>query len=54
MTKVIETAGLSAAPPAGPTRRDLVREVRKVLRDPNAPEDAVDDALEALIELSKE
>lgn len=49
----ITTAGLEAGPPSNP-RRDLIKSIRAVLRRQDATEDEDVDALEALLELSKE
>lgn len=48
----ITTAGMDSLAPN--PRRELVRGIRKVLRNPSATEDEDVDALEALIEMSKE
>lgn len=51
----IFTAGLdSLAPPASNPRRELIKGIRAVLRRTDATEDEDVDALEALLELSKE
>lgn len=52
---VITTAGLDtpAQAPSNP-RRDLIKGIRAVLRRTDATEDEDVDALEALIEMSKE
>lgn len=51
----ITTAGLDAAPqPQSNPRRELIRGIRKILRNPAATEDEDVDALEALIEMSKD
>lgn len=52
--KPITQAGRNYAPtrPA-PNKRDIIQELRRTIRDPASPEAAVDDALEALIELAK-
>lgn len=53
---VISSAGkldLSAVPALDP-RKEAIRAVRKILRDPAASDDQVDDALEALVELTKD
>jgi hypothetical protein len=49
----IFTAGLEEGPVANP-RRDLIKGIRAVLRRTDATEDEDVDALEALVELSKE
>lgn len=54
MADVILTAGLPAADKATSPKRELIKQVRQVLRNPQASDDEVDDALEALTELSKE
>jgi hypothetical protein len=53
MTRVITTAGreLEAAGPR--TRREVIQRVRQVLRDTNASDEDVDDALETVVELAK-
>lgn len=57
MSDIITTAGLERVF-SGPTkfnkRKEAIREVRSKLRNPNATDDEWDDALDALIELSKE
>ena len=54
MTRVISTAGKApAAPKPGTTRREAISRIRAVLRNPQAPDTQVDDALEALTELAK-
>jgi hypothetical protein len=50
----IFTAGLESAPAASNPRRDLIKGIRAVLRRSDATEDEDVDALEALIEMSKE
>jgi hypothetical protein len=49
------TAGLdsSAVPQVNP-RRELIKSIRSVIRRQDATDDEMDDALEALVELSKE
>jgi hypothetical protein len=55
MIEPIVTAGLGIQlAPASNPRRDLVKGIRAVLRRQDATEDEDVDALEALIELSKE
>jgi hypothetical protein len=49
----ITTAGRDEAPAANP-RKDAIRLIRTALRKPDATDDEVDSALEALIELSKD
>jgi len=51
--RVITTAGVSTTPVKA-SRRDAVRLVREALFKPDATDDDRDDALEALVELSKE
>lgn len=52
---VIVTAG-KTVPVASPTnpRREAIKAVRQIIRDPLSTDDQVEDALEALVELSKE
>lgn len=54
MAEVIFTAGksLPTAPPD--LRREAIRSVRQIIRNPASTDDQVDDALEALLELTKE
>jgi hypothetical protein len=58
MAQVIDTAGLTpASAPSQPVenpRRAAVRAIRLVLRKPDATDDELDDAYEALLELAKE
>lgn len=62
MSEMVKSAGLqaalaSAAGPQGPSpspRRERVRLIRQVLRKTDATDDELDDAYEALIELSKD
>lgn len=62
MAEVIKTAGLTEAVAAqgspsasAPSpRRDAIRIIRSTLRNQQASDDEVDDALEALLELSKD
>jgi hypothetical protein len=64
MSQVVKTAGLQAAlASVGPSaqekaptspRRQRVQLIRQVLRKQDASDDEMDDALEALIELSKD
>jgi hypothetical protein len=49
----ITTAGQADPAPADP-RKDAIRLIRTALRKPDATDDEVDSALEALIELSKD
>lgn len=54
MAEPILTAGrLTAQAPQDP-RKESVKAVRKVLRDPASTDEQVEDALEALLELTKE
>lgn len=53
MAAPITTAGRDEAPAANP-RKDAIRLIRTALRKPDATDDEVDSALEALIELSKD
>lgn len=54
MAEPITTAGLApGAPPADP-RKEAIRLIRTTLRKPDATDDEMDSALEALIELSKD
>lgn len=51
----ITTAGLDSLAPSAPSpRRELIKNIRAVLRRQDATEDEDLDALEALVELSKE
>lgn len=54
MAEVIDTAGRADAPPPVDPRREAIKAVRAVLRKVSATDDEVDDALEALVELSKD
>jgi hypothetical protein len=55
MMEVITTAGLDAViGPQPDSKREALRKVRAVLRNPQATDDDYDDALDALTELSKE
>jgi hypothetical protein len=55
MLEPIITAGLdSLAPQPTNPRRELIRSISKVLRKADATEAEHEDALEALVELSKE
>lgn len=47
-------AGQSQGAPAASPRRQRVALVRQVLRKPDATDDEMDDALEALLELAKD
>lgn len=49
----ITTAGLDSAPAADP-RKSAIKVIRTALRKPDATDDEVDSALEALIELAKD
>lgn len=53
MAAPITTAGRADETPANP-RKDAIRLIRTALRKPDATDDEVDSALEALIELSKD
>lgn len=59
MSEVVKTAGLqealvsSATYPSSP-RRDAIKLIRATLRNQAASDEEVDDALDALIELSKD
>lgn len=50
----IVTAGLDSQAPASDPRRELIRSISKVLRKQDATEAEHEDALEALVELSRE
>jgi hypothetical protein len=50
---VIKTAGREAPAPQGSAKREAIARIRAVLRNQNAPDAQVDDALEALTELSR-
>ncbi len=52
--EIITTAGMGPSTPATDPRRELIKGIRQVLRRPDATEDEDVDALEALIEMSKE
>lgn len=52
--EVITTAGLEPSGPGPNPKRDALKRVREVLRNPSATDDDYDDALDALTELSKE
>lgn len=52
--EVITTAGLESPAPQANPKRDALKRVREVLRNPTATDDDYDDALDALTELSKE
>ena len=54
MADLITTAGRAEASPATDPRRDAIRLIRTALRNPQATDDEVDSALEALVELSKD
>lgn len=56
MAEVIYTAGKFAAPTVAPfdPRKEAIRAVRKIIRDITSTDDQIEDALEALVELSKE
>lgn len=50
----ITTAGLTSLSPPTNQRRELIKGIRAVLRRPDATEAEDVDALEALVEMSKE
>jgi len=52
--EVVTTAGLEFAPAKPTPRREAIQRIRAVLRNNQATEAESDDALEALVELSKE
>jgi hypothetical protein len=56
MAEVIFTAGKLVAGPVATSspRKEAIRQVRSVIRNPQATDDEVEDALEALLELSKD
>ncbi len=54
MSEPIFTAGLTTVQAAPNPRRDAIRAVRAVMRNPKSTDEDVDDALEALVELSKD
>ena len=55
MSDVITTAGRPRDIPTRPdARKDMIRLIRTALRKPDATDDEVDGALEALVELAKE
>ena len=49
--ELVLTAGLGPKP--GDPRKEALREVRRVIRSPESTDEQVEDALEALIELSR-
>lgn len=49
----ITTAGRDEAPQADP-RKEAIRHIRSIMRKPDATDDEVDGALEALLELAKD
>jgi len=51
--RVITTAGKALPSAPAPDRKSIIAELRRTIRDPRAPESAVDDALEAIIELAR-
>jgi hypothetical protein len=51
--RVITTAGRAAPVKPGSAKREAIARVRAVLRDPKASDAQVDDALEALTEISR-
>jgi len=54
MAELIFSAGLAEAAKPTSTRRDAIKMIRATLRKQESSDDEVDEALEALIELSKE
>lgn len=54
MADPILTAGAAQPAPQADPRKDAIRLIRTALRKPDATDDEVDSALEALIELSKD
>lgn len=53
MARVITTAGREAPPDPRSARREAISRIRQVLRAPEARDEDVDDALEALTELAR-
>lgn len=55
MAEVITSAGLASVEMPAPSdpRKDAIRSVRAVIRNPKSTDADIDDALEALIELSR-
>lgn len=51
--RVIINAGREAAPKAGAGKREAIGKIRAALRNSQASDEDVDDALEALVELAK-
>ena len=55
MAEPITTAGTAVAKSSAPnSRKDSIKAVRAILRNATASDAEVDDALEALVELSKD
>lgn len=54
MADPIVTAGRADPQPAPNPRKEAIRLIRTALRKPDATDDEVDSALEALVELSKD
>ena len=56
MAEVFLTAGKNpfGSLPLEDPKKDAIQAVRRILRNPQSTDDQVDDALEALIELTKE
>lgn len=54
MATVISNAGLAPKTSAKPSRRgEVIKTIRAIIRNPQASDEDVDDALDTLIELSK-
>lgn len=55
MSEIIESAGLPETPPEAPSaRREVIKAARAVMRKSDATDEEYEDALEALIEASKD
>jgi hypothetical protein len=53
MGKIITTAGRTAAPKPKNVRKSAIASIRAALRNKDATDSEVDDALDALVELAK-
>lgn len=53
MADVIISAGLEPSAPATSSRREAIKLIRATLRKQDSSDEEVDEALEALVELSK-
>lgn len=54
MAAPITTAGMADPQPAPDPRKEAIKLIRTALRKPDATDDEVDSALEALVELAKD